>query len=111
MGAVADRSATTLPLVKQYCRINGTADDFLVQFLLDAAKDDADAYLGNAFLDDAGNALPIPKKVERWLLKEVARDWHNRPAGLTQEIVSAMGQVTWAERDYNGIFSAWEPRI
>lgn len=111
MGAVADRATTTIQHVKDYIGINGTDHDALLTILLNAAKSDADDFLGNDFEDDEGVELDIPAKVERWLLKEVARDWENKPAGLKSENHSALGPVTWAERDYAGLWSRWEPRI
>lgn len=106
MGAVADRSSVDVELVKSYLRLDGTADDDLLEFLLEAAKDDADDYLGNDF-----GGGDIPPKVDRWVLKEVLRDYENRPAGLSQQNIAALGNVTWAVRDYSGIASRWEPRL
>lgn len=112
MGAVVDRSTVDLALVKTALGLNGTAQDDFLTLLLDAAKEDADDFLGNDFTDDDDNELDIPKYIDRWVLKEVIRDYENRPNGLMSEAIGRNGgPVTWSERCYKGLWRKWKPRI
>lgn len=111
--AVQDRSLITLALAKAHSRITTNAEDGILQILLDAAKSDADAYMGNDFLDEDGvTELPIPPYVERWILKEFDRDFQNRPNGITKEsLQGAFNGIMWADRDLKGLFRGWKPRV
>ncbi|GMU51003.1 MAG: hypothetical protein AMXMBFR33_01490 [Candidatus Xenobia bacterium] len=111
MGAVVDRSTVTLETVKLYAKVESSDEDALLQLLLDAAKEDADAYMGNAFQNADGEDLPIPNWVERWLLQQVSRDYEHRPDGLQIEQVNQLGFVNWSQRDYSGLTRGWKPRL
>jgi len=64
--AVKNRSQKTLSDLKDYLRIpqSDTSDDAVLSDALEAAKEDADAYLNNPFEDEDGNDQSIPSKVE-----------------------------------------------
>lgn len=65
MGAVQDRSGITLEIVKSRLGVSGTASDDVLEEILDAALEEADNYLCNAFLDADGAELAIPSAVKR----------------------------------------------
>lgn len=99
-----DRSVVTVQLCKDYIKgVRGDSEDALILFLLEAAKRSADDHMGNDFLDDEGNELPVPGPVERWVLQQVVRDYELKPQGLQIESVNNLGMVNWGNRDYSDI--------
>lgn len=110
MGAVADRllllqasdKADELARVKNYLRIDHSEEDTLIRTLIDAAKDEADSYLGNDFQDEDGNDLDIPRPVASWVLGRVARGFEFRTGGLRQMQTSGVGSWTLSQgTDYS----------
>lgn len=106
MGAVAEKlklfgSATDeaeVDAAKQYLRLAADVDedDALVARLIAQAKDEADAYLNNDFLDEA-----IPATIESWVLRRVAQLYEHRVGGLASASDPGLGSVSFtAEPDY-----------
>lgn len=93
----------TVEFCRNYIKGPRASEDAVIQFLLDAAKNAADEHLGNDFLDEDGEELPIPEVVERWIVQQVARDYHLKPQGLTSEMVVNLGSITFGPRDYSDI--------
>lgn len=112
MGAVESRSLVTVEMCKASLKVENSEEDDFIALLLKAAKEDADTYMGNDFLDSDGNELEIPGFVERWILRQVSRDYENRADGLQNEAVNQLGTISWLpKRDYSDLFPKWKPRI
>lgn len=104
MGAVQDRSGITLAMVKARLGVSGTAEDDLIQEILDASQEEADDYLNNPFEDADGVELPIPSRVKRGIYKLIAMEYNVGDDGVELEAKSvkegdiALGLRTWEER-------------
>lgn len=94
----------TIAELRDYLRINGTEDDVLLATLLDAAKAEADDYCNNDFgypaNDDGGYSGAIPANVKLWVMQRVARNYENRPNGLTASSLTGLGSVSWGPVDW-----------
>lgn len=111
MGAIVERSTVTLELCRNYAKVSGTAEDETLEFLLKAAKEAADAYCGNEFLDEDGEELDIPAPIERWILQQVVRDFMNRSDGIQIESVNQVSFINWSKRDYTDLFQYRSARL
>jgi hypothetical protein len=115
VGAVADRlslvagttpgSIEELEAVKAFLRVEHDADDTLITSLIQAGKNQADAYLNNPFQAIAGDGtlvnLAIPASVAGWCLTFVTRTYERRALGLNMHAVTGAGNVMWApDGDY-----------
>jgi hypothetical protein len=97
MGAVVDRcdlgtnAITELEMVKQHLRIVHNAEDAVLGLMIVAAKERADEYLNNPFLDSTGAEIAIPSAVKMWLLSVISDMYQNRVNRLKTESVSNVG--------------------
>lgn len=97
MGAVVDRcslaagSIIELEVVKQHLRIVHTAEDAVLQLMIVAAKEAADQYLNNPFVDSLGVPVAIPSAVKMWLLSVIADMYQNRVNRLKSESQTGVG--------------------
>ncbi len=117
MRAISERLELTLKEVRAFLREgeviplepesgdeeNVQPEDVILEALIDAAKEAADDYCNNPFVDKDGNELPIPARIKLWCLKWVARQYENRPSGLVQEQISGLGALTWGSVDYTDL--------
>jgi hypothetical protein len=109
LGAISDRSVTDLDKIKAELNVNGTADDGVLEDMLGEAKDLADAWCDNPFVNANGKKLPIPSRVERWIKGTVAR-WYQQPEnGKTSETVVGVGASQFGPVDYTGL--PWRPSV
>src|SRR5690606_31130078 len=99
MGAVKDRLNIDLAEVKAFLHIDGDDEDIVLQTLIDAAKEAADGFLNNDFLDAEGNPKPIPAAVKLWVLKRVARSYERRAEGVESQR-DEVGAVQWGPEEY-----------
>lgn len=110
MGAVADRLKLDLDEMKQYLGVAESDDsqDEDIRCALDAAKDDADAFLCNPFfhLDIDGTVVedPIPATVKQWVKRRVARYIDRRVEGIQIETVDGVGSAHWGSDEYRGLW-------
>lgn len=97
MGAVVDRGSlavgvvTELEVIKQHLRIVHTAEDAVLQLMVVAAKEAADQYLNNPFVDSLGAPVAIPSAVKMWLLSIIADMYSNRVNRLKNESQTGVG--------------------
>lgn len=111
MGAVKDRLKVTVEEAKQWIRITHSYDDNLLKMLLESAKEDADAYLNNSFVEvevledgtEITTELPIPDTVKAWVLSRVAKRYYQRVEGLRSESSTGRGSSQWDKEDYDPI--------
>lgn len=95
MGAVQDRLVITDEEAREYLRVDAGDDSATLSILLDAAKEQADLYLNNPFLDEDGNELPIPERVKMWCLQWCARQYTHRGLGLSEQSIDDLGGSKW----------------
>lgn len=100
MGAVVDRLSLTLSEVKEYLKVDGNSEDVTLATLLAAAKDAADLYLNNDFVDSTGDPLDIPAVVKLWVLQYCGRFYEARSSGLKESDVTDLGVSTWGDLDF-----------
>lgn len=100
MGAIQERLVLDLDTVKNFVRASD-ADNEIIEFLVDAAKEEADNYCNNPFLSAYGEELPIPSAVKLWCLKWIARNYERRQSGLTSEQMSGLGSTSWGEVEFD----------
>lgn len=103
MGAVKERSLIDLAAAKKHLRVKSDAFDVIIQNYLDAAKDKADDFCNNAFVDADGVALPIPGNVENFVLTLVGRLFDNPDNGLQMDQTAGVGNLNWGDIDYSMI--------
>ena len=103
MGAISDRLELSVDEVKSFLREYDDSKEVntLIKMLIEAAKQAADAYCNNPFLDENGEEMPIPTVIKLWCLKWIARNYERRASGLVSEQVSGIGSVSWGEEDYS----------
>lgn len=98
--AVQDRSTTDLTSVKQWLGVNTSLHDDVLAEVLQAAKEKADDHLNNPFRR-FGVDQPIPKQVELWIKKFVARAYNHPTLGIKQTQVVNSGteiiSLVWEE--------------
>jgi len=91
MGAVTDRLTLALSDVKDYVGVADTSEDTFLNNLITAAKQAADLYLNNPFLDSDGEAAAIPELVKLGCLVWISREFQRRTPGVT---MSRAGELT-----------------
>lgn len=69
-------------------------DDSDILGLIEAAKEEADAYMANPFAKDGINE-PIPYAVKLWCMRYVSRWYANRENGVVAESVTGAGSATY----------------
>jgi uncharacterized phage protein (predicted DNA packaging) len=110
MGAVVSRGSleigavNELDMVKQHLRITHNAEDVLITMMITSAKESADEYLNNPFVDSLGVDKPIPSAIKTWLLERIGRMYEKRIEGISSISTGGLsGSVTWTESDYSSI--------
>lgn len=116
MGPIAERSKVTLDVIKRYLGLSTETDchgdveeDRDLKAMLVEAKDLADEYCDNSFIDAAGREAPIPPRVDRWVKSTVARWYQLRENGKQSEAIPGVGDSTWGPVDYTGL--PWKPYV
>lgn len=97
--AVQDRLALSVAEVKSYLKIEEDGEDADVAILLQSAKEKADDFLNNPFLNADGTEKDIPDTVKLWCMKYCARHHRNRPEGLEEESLDELGRLKWSGRE------------
>lgn len=100
MGAVVDRLSITLPEAKVLLEMDPTdsSRDTLLELLIDAGKELADAYLNNLFLDEDEVELPIPAPIKLGLIDFLRNELDRPPEGA---VYVKTGDVAVRYRDGN----------
>lgn len=106
--AVQERLDLTVQEVRDWIADDGDAPETLLQALIDAAKEDADAYLNNPFLDEEGEPEPIPAAVKVGVLKLIDHRYQRRTAGATHQTVTGLGTVIWSDA-LKDVQNDWAP--
>ena len=97
MGAVVERcdlstpATTELETVKQHLRIVHNAEDVVIGLMIAAAKERADQYLNNPFVDSLGANISIPSVIKMWLLSVIADMYQNRVNRIKTESQTGVG--------------------
>lgn len=84
-------------------------EDKDLKAMLAEAKDLADEYCDNPFLDADGQPAAIPPRVDRWVKSTVARWYQARENGKQSETVPGAGTTQWGPVDYTGL--PWRPYV
>lgn len=95
MGAVESRSVMGLDDLKRYMGLDvaDEAHDFILGLMLGAAKQAADTYLNNPFLDIAGLELDIPTPVEIGVLQWAAYNARRKDSTITSKKAGALAET------------------
>jgi uncharacterized phage protein (predicted DNA packaging) len=112
--AIKERSRVDLELMKQHLRldIEDTSEDDLIEFYLLGAKDAADNYCGNPFVDADGADRPIHPCVDVWIVRKVASVYTFRESVVKSvAAVGATGAITLTQQDRDDLFPGWKPRL
>jgi len=78
--ALKDNITITLEELKNYLKVEHTEDDNLISSLLESACEDAENYMGQDFEGET-----VPKTVEKWIMKRVAKDYEFRTEGMEKQ--------------------------
>jgi len=97
-------SKTNLEVVKEFLRVDGSAEDVTLTLALNAAKRCADRIVNKEYLDDDGEDAEIPEDVGMWVLQAVGRWYELRASGKTNEAMSMLGSTTWGDMDTSLLF-------
>lgn len=92
MGAVADAynvitGSVDLDFLKAWLRIDYEIEDVVLTAVWNSVLDVADAYLNNDF-----NGGTVPNAILNWCLRETARVWELRTAGMTKNEIAELGR-------------------
>lgn len=89
--AVQDRSTITVSMAKLFMRVDISTEDTLIALMLAAAKQKADDYCLNEFVDALDVELDIPSPVEMWVLQTTSKYYNHRIIGLKKEELLDLG--------------------
>jgi Phage gp6-like head-tail connector protein len=89
-----------LEIIKQHLRLSHNAEDGVLMVKFAAAKEAADNYMQNDFLNDDLTLKTIPSVVGEWLLERIARGYEHRIEGLKNESISGVGSQEWSSEEF-----------
>lgn len=102
--AVKERSTVDLEKLKSfiYMPTSITADDVILELSLEAAKEAADSYLNNPFLDPDDNEEPIPASVEMGVLVYAAFEADRQSPGIASKRTDRLAETYRATGEVAG---------
>lgn len=84
--------------------VHAFTDDEIIADLIQGAKEAADEYVNNPFVDSLGQPQPIPADIRNWVLRKVGRDYERRVTGLLQESVTGSSAKSYADNSDDSAF-------